>query len=845
MISLNVNGKRHDVDAPPKTPLLWVIRENLGLTGTKFGCGKSLCGACTVHADGKAIRSCVTPLSSVSGKNIVTIEGLSPDGSHPVQQAWIAEDVPQCGYCHSGQIMAAAALLADNPSPSDDEIHEAMAGNICRCGTYQRIRRAIHRAGKMMAEGGIEGSAGSPGPRSAGPFALNDFVHIGTDGVITLIINKSEMGQGVYTSLPMLVAEELECDWDMIRVEPAPVAPVYNHTVMGIQLTGGSSSVYSEWERMRRVGAAAREMLAAAAADIWKVDRKSCHAENGRIIHTSGKTLSYGQLAEKASEMQPPRDIPLKDPSSFKIVGKPRRRLDNAEKVTGKAIFGLDANVPGALIALVARPPVFGGKVKRVEDREAKSTPGVKAIVRIESGVAVVAENFWSAKEAREKLEITWDNGPLSGLSTSGMRQEYSDLAGTPGVVAMERGTPDETLGQAAVRIDADYEVPYLAHAPMEPLNCLVDLRSDSCEIWTGTQFQTVDRNAAAREAGREETAVQIHTTFLGGGFGRRANPRSDFVVEAVQVAKAVKKPVKIVWTREDDIKGGYYRPMWYDRLAAGLDQNGDLVAWKHRIVGQSIIRGSPFEQFLVAENGIDGTSVEGAQDTPYEIPNLLVDLHTPEIGVPVQWWRSVGHSHTAFVVESFMDEAAYRAGKDPYEFRRRLLANHPRHRRVLELAAEKAGWSVPAPEGKGWGIAVHESFGSIVAEAAEVSVNSEGKPRVHKVVCAIDCGSVVNPATVEAQMESGIVFGLSATLYGAVTFKDGRVEQSNFNDYPVLRTGEMPVIEVYIVPSREAPGGVGEPGTPPIAPAVTNALFALTGKRIRRLPIDPEALKI
>ncbi len=844
MISLNVNGKRCDIEAPPDTPLLWVIREHLGLTGTKFGCGKSLCGACTVHVNGKAIRSCVTPLSSVSGKEIVTIEGLSLDHSHPVQQAWIAEDVPQCGYCHSGQIMAAAALLAENPNPTDAEIDKAMAGNICRCGTYQRIRRAIHRAGEMIAEGRIKGREPPTHTQSAESFALNDFVHIGTDDIITLIINKSEMGQGVYTSLPMLVAEELECDLSMVRVAPAPVAPVYNHTAMGIQLTGGSSSVSSEWERMRKVGAQAREMLAAAAADTWGVDRKSCRAENGRIIHESGKALSYGQLAEKASSMPPPRDIPLKNASSFTIVGKPRKRLDSGAKVNGEALFGLDADIPGALIAVVARSPVFGGKVKKCNDEKAKSLPGVKAVVQIESGVAVVAESFWSAKEARDKLEITWEEGPLAGLSTPGLRKEYMELAGTPGVVAAERGAPDEALDSAAVRIDADYEVPYLAHAPMEPLNCLVDLRSDSCEIWTGTQFQTVDRSAAAREAGLKEEAVNIHTTFLGGGFGRRANPRSDFVVEAVQVAKAVKKPVKVIWTREDDIKGGYYRPMWYDRLAAGLDQNGNLVAWKHTIVGQSIIRGTPFDQSLVNE-GIDGTSVEGAQDSPYEIPNLLVDLHTPETGVPVQWWRSVGHSHTAFVVESFLDEAAHRAGKDPYEFRRKLLSNHPRHRRVLELAAEKAGWGVPVPEGKGRGIAVHESFGSVVAEMAEVSVGPQGKVRVHKVVCAIDCGSVVNPATVEAQMESGIVFGLSAALYGAVTLKDGRVEQSNFNDYPVLRIGEMPIIEVHIVPSTEAPGGVGEPATPPIAPAVTNAVFALTGKRIRRLPIDPEVLKM
>ena len=455
----------------------------------------------------------------------------------------------------------------------------------------------------------------------------------------------------------------------------------------------------------------------------------------------------------------------------------------------------------------------------------------------------MIASGFWPAKKGRDALEIVWDEGDGATFSTAGMRDQYMNLAQTPGTVTRKDGDSADALPKAVKQVSADYEVPYLSHATMETLNCLVDLRVDSCEIWTGTQFQTVDRNAAARVAGLEPEKVKIHTTFLR-GVGRRANPRSDFVIEAVQVAKAVGKPVKVVWTREDDVAGGYYRPMWYDRIAARLDAGGNTVAWRHTIVGQSILSGTPFEQMLV-KNGVDGTSVEGAKDIPYGIQNILVDLHSPELAVPVLWWRSVGHSHTAFVVESFVDELANAAGKDPYELRRMLLAGHPRHLGVLNLAAQKAGWEMPLPKGRARGIAVHESFGSYVAQVAEVSVSPAGQARVHKVVCAVDCGRFVNPDTIKAQMEGGIVFGLSAALYGAITFKNGRVEQSNFNDYPILRLNEMPEVEVHIVTSTEKPGGIGEPGVPPIAPALCNALFTLTGKRIRQLPIRVEELKM
>jgi isoquinoline 1-oxidoreductase beta subunit len=582
-------------------------------------------------------------------------------------------------------------------------------------------------------------------------------------------------------------------------------------------------------------------MLVKAAADVWKVDPASCRAEKGFVIHNpTQRKISYGKLVEKASQMEPPKSVALKEPKDFKIIGKPRKRLDTPEKTNGKAIFGIDAKVPGMLTAVVARAPVFGGRVKSFSADKAKAVPGVKEVVQIDSGVAVIADSFWSANKGRDALEVVWDERTLATLSTSGMREQYMNLAKSPGVVARKKGNPESAFSTAAKQLKAEYEVPYLAHACMEPLNCLVDLRSESCEIWTGTQSQTMDRNSAASVVGLKPEQVKIHTTFLGGGFGRRANPQSDFVTEAARVAKALKKPVKVIWTREDDTKGGYYRPMWYDRIAAGLDGKGNLIAWQHTIVGQSILSGTPFDP----KADVDPASVEGAKEIPYEIPNILVDLHSPKIGVPVQWWRSVGHSHTAFVVESFIDEVAHEAGKDPYAFRRKLLVKHPRHDGVLKLAAEKSGWGRPLPKGRGRGIAVHESFGSFIAQVAEVSVSAEGEVRVHRVVCAIDCGKIVNPDTIKAQMESGIVFGLSAALYGKITFQNGRVEQSNFHNYPILRLNEMPLVEVHIVSSKEKSGGVGEPGVPPIAPAVCNAIFAATGKRIRVLPIRPEGLK-
>ncbi|MGB3209065.1 MAG: xanthine dehydrogenase family protein molybdopterin-binding subunit [Desulforhopalus sp.] len=684
------------------------------------------------------------------------------------------------------------------------------------------------------------GEAGATKAGTAEPFVPNAFIRIDTDDTVTIFVNKSEMGQGVYTSLPMLIAEELEADWTKMKVEPAPVDPAYNHTMFGpIMVTGGSTSIRSEWERLRTAGAAARIMLISAAAEKWRVEPLTCRAENGYIVHRESKQrISYGQLVKPAAQQQPPGEIALKSARDWTIIGRDRARLDIPEKTNGTALFGIDVTVPGMLAALVARPPVFGATMKSFDDIEAMKIPGVKAVVAIDRGVAVVADGFWNASRGRDALKVVWDEGPLAALDSEEQGAEYAEMAKKPGLVAARRGDAIEAMAKAATKIEAVYELPYLAHAPMEPLNCVADVRPDGCDIWTGTQMQTTDRDRAAAITGLAPEQVMLHNTYLGGGFGRRAVQDAHFVAEAVQISQQVKAPVKVYWTREDDIRGGYYRPRSYNLIAAGLGEDGMPVAWQHRIVGQSIIAGTPFESGLM-QDGIDGTSVEGAVDSPYDVENFLVDYHMAPAGIPVLWWRSVGHSYTAYVVECFIDELAKAAGKDPYQYRRGLLAKHPRERGVLDLVAEKAGWSENIADGRGRGIAVHASFGSYVAQVAEVSVEESGRIRVHKVTCAVDCGRTVNPDTIIAQMESGIVFGLSAALYGEITFNKGRVYQGNFDDYEVLRMDGMPEVEVYIVPSEEPPGGVGEPGVPPIAPAVANGVMAITGKPIRRLPLS------
>ncbi|HXV40779.1 MAG TPA: xanthine dehydrogenase family protein molybdopterin-binding subunit, partial [Steroidobacteraceae bacterium] len=673
---------------------------------------------------------------------------------------------------------------------------------------------------------------------SVGPAlpAPNAFLRIGADDSVTVQLAHAEMGQGIWTALPMLIAEELDADWAKVRVEHAPVAPAYAHTAYGSQMTGGSSSTWSEFDRYRQAGALARALLIAAAAERFGVPASDCRTENG-IVTCGERSARYGELAEAAAALDPPDAVTLKEPGQWKLIGKATRRLDTAEKITGRAQFGIDVHFDGLLTAVVARSPVFGGTVKSYDATRAKAVPGVRDVVQVPSGVAVVADHFWAAKQGRDALAVEWDAGPHAALDSDKLREEFRALAAGPGLVAAQAGDAAAALGRATKVMESEYAVPFLAHATMEPLNCAVSIMPDKCEIWTGTQNQGFDQQAAAAITGLKPEQVEIHTMFLGGGFGRRATPSSDFIVEAVHVAKAAGKPVKTVWTREDDTQGGYYRPAFLHRLRVGVGADGRPGAWAHTIVGQSILAGTPFESMI--QNGVDSASVEGVSDSPYvkDLADHLVDLHSPRAGVPVLWWRSVGHTHTAFAMESMIDELAAAAGRDPVEYRRELLARHPRHLGVLNLAAERAGWGTQLPAGRTRGVAVHESFGSWVAQVAEVSVEG-GSVRVHRVVCAIDCGVAVNPAGVVAQMESGIAFGLGAALYGRIDLREGRPQQSNFHDYRVLRLAEMPQVEVHIVPSAEKPGGVGEPGVPPIAPAVANALFALTGRRLRELPL-------
>jgi isoquinoline 1-oxidoreductase beta subunit len=663
----------------------------------------------------------------------------------------------------------------------------------------------------------------------------NAFLRIGKDGTVTVTVKNLEFGQGVTTALPMLVAEELECDWSAVRSVLAPAGPDFVHTAFGIQMTGGSMSVADSWTQLRTVGAQARTMLVQAAANQWKVKPAECRAEKGMVLGPGGKKAGYGALADAAAALPVPENVALKDAKDFRLIGKPTRRIDAAGKVNGETKFGLDMKLPGMLTAVVAHPPVFGAKVESFNADKLKSLFDITHVVQTSNGVAVVGRTFWAAKKGRDALEIKWDLGEGATLSTDALKKKYLELAKTPGKSAKKAANP-EAIKVAAKVITAEYEVPFLAHAPMEPLNCTVHFKGDSAELWVGSQFQTVDQGAAARVLGLKPEQVKLNTLMAGGGFGRRANPVSDYIIEACEIGKDVKVPVKVIWTREDDIKGGFYRPMYVHRVEAGLDAGGNIVAWNHTIVGQSITSGTPFEQMMVKE-GIDSTSVEGVVDTPYDLPNLNVTSHSPSPGVPVLWWRSVGNSHTAFVMETMVDEAAAAAGQDPVAYRRKLLAKHPRVLAVLNLAAEKSAWGAALPKGRARGVAVHESFGSVVCHVAEVSL-VDGAVKVHKVTSAIDCGIAVNPLTVEAQVQGAIAYGLGPTLYSAITIKDGKVEQSNFHDYRVLRGSDMPQVSVHIVASGAAPTGVGEPGLPPIAPAVANALFVLTGKRARALPL-------
>ena len=684
--------------------------------------------------------------------------------------------------------------------------------------------------------------AAPPTTAAGGALTPNAFVRIGVDDLVTVIIKHHEMGQGTATGIATLVAEELDADWSKVRVEYAPSDPaVYNNLAWGpMQGTGGSSAIKAGFEQMRQAGAGARALLAQAAAASWNVPVSALRIEKSVVSHASGKRATFGQLASLAAKQPLPKDVPLKDPSRYTLIGKfDTRRVDSTDKCTGAAVYTMDVKLPGLLTAVVARPPTFSAKLRSFDAKAARAVPGVTDVVKIPEGVAVVAKGMWAALQGREALKVQWDTAMDQGLTTEALYTKY--LASTKGAGAKAAHSPQTQpqLAKAAKVVEATFYFPFLAHAAMEPMNCVAWLHDGQLETWAGHQVQTLDHKLAAEAAGLPMEKVKLNTLVSGGSFGRRANPWSDYVVEAVHVAKAIagRAPVRVQRTREDDLRAGLYRPLYVHTARVGLDAQGQIVGWQHAIAGQSIQAGGPFAAMI--KNGVDETSVEGVHPTQYGIPNMSVSLHTHALPIRPLWWRSVGHTHTAFAMETLIDEVAIAAGKDPVAFRYALLRDKPRHAATLALAADRAGWGKPLPPGRARGVAVHESFDSVVAQVAEVTLKPNGMPKVERVVVAVDCGIAVNPDVIRAQMEGGVGFGLSAALYNEVTVERGYVKQSNFHDYRSLRVEDMPKVEVHIVASNEPPTGVGEPGVPPIAPAVANALFQLTGERTRRLPFS------
>lgn len=727
--------------------------------------------------------------------------------------------------------------MDDDPPAASDAAREELAPE------QVFSRRFFLRAG-AAAGGGLLLSMNLSRTAASGStvFAPDAFIRVDRGGRVTLIIPQVEMGQGAYTSLPMLIAEELEVGLKQVTVEHAPPNDgLYTNPALGFQVTGGSTSVRAFWEPLSRAGATARVMLISAAALRWRVDASSCRAENGYVVHApTGRRLAYKNLVDRAAALPAPKNVALKDPKDYRLVGTPAKRLDAPDKVNGKATFGIDAKVPGMKVAAVAACPVIGGKLARVDDSKAKAVKGVLRIIQLANAAAVVADHTGAARKGLAALDIVWEGGN-DHFSTDQLAVQLANAASKPAVIAKQAGDVAKAMKAAAETFEAVYQLPLLAHATMEPINCTAHIHEGGCDVWVGTQVATRAQAAAAAAAGLPLEKVRIHNHLLGGGFGRRLEV--DYVHQAVQIARQVEYPVKVIWSREEDIQHDVYRPCYYDRLAAGLDEKGMPIALSHRVVGSSILARWAPPAFV---NGLDSDAVEGAAG-PYAFPNVLVDYvrHEPPEGLTTGWWRGVGMTHNAFMVEGFIDELAAAAKKDPIDYRRALLGDDRRARGVLDLAAAKSDWSQALPEGSGRGVALIFGFGSYVAQVAEVDVAKDGRARVRRVVCAVDCGKAVNPDTIKAQMEGGIIFGITAALHGEITFKDGRVEQANFDSYQMLRINEAPRIDVFLVESDAAAGGIGEPGTSAIAPAVVNAIFAATGKRLRALPIRPTELRL
>jgi isoquinoline 1-oxidoreductase beta subunit len=701
-------------------------------------------------------------------------------------------------------------------------------------------RRALLQAGAAIGGGLLMGfmvPARATAPGEAG-FSPNAFIRIDPAGGVTLTMPQVEMGQGVYTSISMILAEELDAAWEKVAFEHAPPSDaLYANPIFGLQVTGNSNSIRAFWTPLRKAGAGARAMLVQAAAAGWGVDPASCRTEAGEVIHDpSGRRIGYGPVSGRAAGLKPPADPPLKDPKDFRLIGKPLKRLDTPEKVNGQAKYGIDAMPPGVKFATLAQSPVFGGKVAHVDDSQAKLVPGVRQVVVLDDLVAVVGDHMWAAKQGLAALAITWNEGAGANVTTDQVMDRLRTASGRTGVVGMSRGDVAKALGGDAV--EAEYEVPFLAHATLEPMNCTVHVTPAGCEVWTGTQVMSRAQKTAAEVTGLPLEKVTVHNHLIGGGFGRRLE--HDPVTKAVRIAQHVDGPVKVVWTREEDMQHDVYRPAWHDRLSARLD-GGKIAAWKHVIAGSSVLARWLPPAYV---DGKDFDAWDSAADLPYDIPNFHVEYVREEPpGVPTGFWRGVGPAHNVFVVESFIDELAHKAGKDPVQFRLDMLDKQPRLKAALKLAADKSGWGSPLPKGVGRGVAVQPAFASWIATVAEAAVDADGEVRLRRLVCVVDTGVVVNPDTVMAQLQGGLVFGLTAALYGKITLDKGRVQQSNFHDYRMLRIDETPPLEIHIIPSGEAPGGIGEAGTVAAAPALANAIFAATGKRLRSLPVDRDFL--
>jgi isoquinoline 1-oxidoreductase beta subunit len=859
-MKLVVNGADVEVDdRHAKTPLLWVLRDVLGMHGTKFGCGAGFCAACTVLIDGRNTKSCQTATERAVGKAVTTVEGASGPVVDAVRDAWHRGNVVQCGYCQPGQTLAAVSLLESDPSPDDAKIDEWMTGNLCRCGTYTRIRAAIHEAAGTIAAGD------DPGPLVAPPEPevhrltpdeaadpVHPYVRVREDGTVVVFCTQLEMGQGIHTGFATLVAEELDADFDSVRVVNAangagPAGDVYGNPDIGgtFQLTGASNSIKGSFLRYRQAGARARARLVAAAAEGWQVPLAEVAVERGVLAHASGRRAGFGELAARAEQLPVPEHVRLKDPSDFKLIGREGRlRVDAPGKILGQTGFTIDVSLPGMVTAVVLHPPRFGATVDTVDDQAALAESGVIAVVPIEEGVAVVGETVADAQRGLVALKVSWDDSSAERRSSSDLLAEHLRLleSGEKAVVSRDDGDVEDALATAAARIDAVYALPYLAHAAMEPNNAACRLRDDgTLEVWASTESPEYTRMAASEAAGVEKDQVEVQVTFAGGSFGLHSTSTHDPTTEAVHVARALdwKHPVKVQSLREEDFKAGRYRAMAVHRVRASADAAGRLTAVRHEMVAEPTSPNMPYVRDVLFTGGVDLMTVTGVADGPYAFPNFRLASTNFESGVPIMVWRSVGNSHTEFARESAIDELASAAGRDPVDLRRELLAENPRTLRALDLAAERSGWGTPMPDRQARGIAC-SSFLSHSAQVTEVCLDDRGRVHVDRIVYALDCGIEVNPDLIRAQVEGGLLFGLSAAAWDEVILGEGgEIVTQNFDRYPVMRMRSVPTIEIHLIESTEPPTGVGEVSVPSTAPALTNAIAALTGTRIRQLPIN------